>query len=245
MPTGVSSVKPRAVTDPVPVAGLTRLTTIDFPGRLAAVIYLQGCPWRCGYCHNSDMQSRTTAAALQWQEVLDWLRSRRGLLDGVVFSGGEPTLHSGLADAIETVRGLGFEIGLHTAGIYPGRLQVILPLLDWIGFDIKAAAADYDRITGVSGSAARAWQSARAVVRSGVEHEFRTTVHPDLLDMSQLSALTQELTAIGASNYVLQHCVLGHCADEQLRYHNQPRPPRMLLDELASQFKHFDIRDVA
>jgi pyruvate formate lyase activating enzyme len=244
MPIGAFSVNAKRATDPVAVAGLTRLTTIDLPGRLAAVVYLQGCPWRCGYCHNADLQPRTQGA-LAWQDVLAWLDTRRGLLDGVVFSGGEPTLQAGLAQAIATVREMGFQIGLHTAGIYPERLRQVLPLLDWVGFDIKAARADYDRITGVTGSAERAWRSAGLLLDSGVEHEFRTTVHPDLIAPSQLLALTQELAVIGARHFVLQHCVLRHCADANLRYHNRPRPSQKLLDDLAQPFDRFEIRDAA
>ena len=79
--------------NPLRIGGITPLTSIDFPGRLAAVLYGQGCPWRCGYCHNPELLDATTPAAVPWPEVLAFLKSRQGLLDGVVFSGGEPTLH--------------------------------------------------------------------------------------------------------------------------------------------------------
>jgi pyruvate-formate lyase-activating enzyme len=78
------------------IAGLTPLTSIDFPGRLAAVVFLQGCPWRCGYCHNAGLQPAVTPGAMHWREVEAFLERRRGLLDGLVFSGGEPTLHRAL-----------------------------------------------------------------------------------------------------------------------------------------------------
>lgn len=103
------------------VGGLTPFTTIDFPGRLAAVIFCQGCPWRCGYCHNAHLHA-CGSGERSWPDVRGWLTSRRGLLDGVVFSGGEPLLQRGLAPALGEVRSLGFATGLHTAGIYPERL---------------------------------------------------------------------------------------------------------------------------
>jgi pyruvate formate lyase activating enzyme len=237
-------VKARRATDRVPVAGLTRLTTIDFPGRLAAVVYLQGCPWRCGYCHNSDLQPRGPAT-LVWDEVLSWLGTRKGLVDGVVFSGGEPTLHAGLGDAIEAVRALGFDIGLHTAGIYPQRFERILPLLDWVGFDIKACYRHYDTITGVTGSADRAWQSAQLLLDSSVAHEFRTTLHPDQMDSAALGELVDELLHAGARHYAIQHCVISRCADEQLRYHNDSRLSNATLNDLGSRFDRFEIRDAA
>ena len=202
--------KNRCRTDPVVVGGLTPLTTIDYPGELAAVVFLQGCPWRCGYCQNSGLIAREAGTPIPWQNVIDLLDKRRQLLDAVVFSGGEPSLHSRLADAIKQVRAMGFKIGLHTAGIYPDRLRKILPLVDWVGMDVKSARADYEKITGVRGSGERAWESVRLLLESGVEHEFRTTVHPDMLGKRGLSSLVEELSELGAENYVIQECRKGN-----------------------------------
>ena len=127
------------------VGGLTPFTSIDYPGQLAAVVFVQGCPWRCGYCHNPHLQPRGQPAGPRWGEVLAFLRQRAGLLDAVVFSGGEPTLDPALPQAIAEVRALGFKVGLHSAGIYPQRLQAVLPLVDWVGLDIKAPLADDGR----------------------------------------------------------------------------------------------------
>ena len=110
------------------VAGLVPLSTVDWPGKLAAVVFLQGCPWDCGYCQNPDLRDCTTAGTVTWEDVLALLRRRRGLLDGVVFSGGEATRQRALIPAIREVRELGFAVGLHTAGAYPARLADLLPL---------------------------------------------------------------------------------------------------------------------
>ena len=130
------------------IGGITPLTTTDFPGRLAAVLYCQGCPWRCSYCHNPELLDATTPAEMDWPQVLAFLRKRQGLLDGVVFSGGEPTLQAGLPQALEQVRALGFATALHTGGMYPERLAAVLPLLDWVGLDIKGPEHRYADITG-------------------------------------------------------------------------------------------------
>jgi len=193
------------------VGGLTPFTAIDYPGRLSAVVFVQGCPWRCGYCHNPHLQPRERDDGPAWAEVLAFLRRRVGLLDAVVFSGGEPTLDPALPQAIGQVRALGFKVGLHTAGIYPQRLQAVLPQLDWMGLDIKAPLADeprHDRVTGIRDSAAAVRRSLAAVVEHGrdrgMPYECRTTAHPALLDDAALLALADELAGAGVLNWALQ-----------------------------------------
>jgi anaerobic ribonucleoside-triphosphate reductase activating protein len=138
------------------VGGLTRCSATDYPGKLAAVVYCQGCAWRCGYCHNPELQSARGAREIPWADVVSFLERRRGLLDAVVFSGGEPTQQPGLAAAMRQVREMGFLVGLHTAGIVPWRLEKVLPLADWVAMDAKAPFAEHERVTGVAGSARRA-----------------------------------------------------------------------------------------
>jgi len=185
------------------VGGLTPFTTIDFPDRLAAVVFCQGCPWRCGFCHNPHLLSLRTTTTLPWPEVMVWLNTRRGLLDGVVFSGGEPLLQRGLGKAIAEVRAMGFAAALHTAGPYPKRLPMLLPLLDWVGFDVKAPFDDYRRITGANvGETVR--ESLAVLVASGVPHEVRCTVDERVLKIGDLCRMATQLTTMGVSRLVLQ-----------------------------------------
>ena len=189
----------------VPVGGMTPLSTVDWPDRLAAVLFLRGCPWRCAYCHNPDLQRRV-GATHDWEGILGFLASRRGLLDGVVFSGGEPLLHPGLADALREARSLGFATALHTGGDRPEHLAALLGegLVDWVGFDVKAPRADYDTLTGSPGSGDRAFRSLRTLVSSGVPYELRTTVWPRLHTLTTLLTLAREVAICGAGNLVLQ-----------------------------------------
>lgn len=198
------------------IGGLTPLTTIDYPGELAAVVFCQGCPWRCRYCHNGHLVEPGNDAQMAWDEVLGFLRQRRGLLDAVVFSGGEPTLQRDLPQAIGQVRSMGFKVGLHTAGCYPERLLRMLPLLDWVGLDIKALPEDYPALTGVPGSGERALQSLDRLIESGVAHELRVTVHERLLRTERLSLLLGRLTGRGAERVVLQACRTGQMLDPGL-----------------------------
>lgn len=187
------------------IGGLTRLTTIDYPGELAAVIFCQGCPWRCRYCHNASLLDPARPGAIPWARVRAFLRQRRGLLDAAVFSGGEPTLQAALPAALREVRALGFKVGLHTGGAYPRLLAPLLPLLDWVGLDIKARPEHYPALTGVPGSGEAAWASLALLQSSGVELQVRTTVPPDW-SAARLEALLDALAAAGVPHPSLQKC---------------------------------------
>jgi pyruvate formate lyase activating enzyme len=191
------------------IGGLTPLTTVDFPGELAAVIYCRGCPWRCSYCHNAHLVE-TDGDVVDWDQVLAFLENRRGLLDAVVFSGGEPTAQAALTVAIEAVRGLGFKVGLHTGGPYPDRLGRLIPLVDWIGLDIKALPEDYPSVTGRPGSGVPAWESLRLLLAADVELEVRTTPPPGLDDDAYLDRLSRALAKEGVTDWVLQQCRSEH-----------------------------------
>lgn len=188
------------------VGGFEGLSLCDWPGEIVATVFCQGCPWDCSYCHNPGLLPAVSEYELPWPEILAFLETRRGLLDGVVFSGGEPTLQRGLGEAISQVRAMGFRIGLHTGGAYPRRLAEVLPMVDWVGLDIKSAFADYERITRVSGSGAKARQSLELLLASRVDYELRTTVSPELLDADALAELAGELGGFGAKNHKLQEC---------------------------------------
>jgi len=198
------------------VGGVTPMTTIDFPGELAAVIFCQGCPWQCRYCQNSHLLPRIFRSEIAWQDVLDLLQRRVGLLDAVVFSGGEPTLQRGLPAAVRQVRTMGFKVGLHTAGCYPERLDELLPAIDWVGLDIKALPEDYPALTGVLRSGERALESLDHLVESGVSHEVRVTVHDALLPPEKLQRLTDLLAEHGATTVVLQRCRTQQVLDPDL-----------------------------
>ncbi len=224
------------------VGGLVPFTATDFPGRFAAAVFIQGCPWRCGYCHNPHLQPRQRGAH-DWAEVMALLKRRAGLLDGVVFSGGEPTIDPALPDAMAEVRSLGLAVGLHTACIYPRRLEAVLPMLDWVGFDIKAPFDRYDSVTGVAGSALPARLCMEMIVQSGVAHECRTTLHPALLDEGEIEGLAATLAAAGVRNYAIQMfraqgCGNGALVASAARGHLSDAA----RDRIAARFDNFTLR---
>jgi pyruvate formate lyase activating enzyme len=229
--------------DRMQIGGLTKLTSTDYPGCLAAVVFCQGCPWRCGYCHNPHLIPRHGEQSLEWSAVMSFLRRRQGLLDAVVFSGGEPTLQNGIQSAISEVRDLGFKIGLHTGGTYPSRLKELLPSLDWVGMDIKASLADYAKVTNAPESGDKAWESAGLLLESGIPHEFRTTVHPLYHTPDSMLRLAEELRGLGARHYVLQEFRPQGCADAAVStYSAQELLNDALCSRIGAMFETFSVR---
>ncbi|MBI2383394.1 MAG: anaerobic ribonucleoside-triphosphate reductase activating protein [Gammaproteobacteria bacterium] len=188
------------------IGGLVPLTGVDYPGELAAVVFCQGCPWRCRYCHNPHLIPARGAVAIRWEDVERFLETRRGLLDAVVFSGGEPTAQGALVAACRRVRELGFRVGLHTAGACPERLRRLLPHCDWVGLDIKSLPEDYGALTGAAGAAGRAWRSLDLLLESGIRYEVRTTVHSEFASAPGLRRLADALWQRGVRHWALQLC---------------------------------------
>ena len=216
---GAAPRPPEASSLPIPlvIAGLTPLSSVDYPDALAAVIYCQGCPLACPYCHNAALRPMTGLGRGRMRGgCFDWLAGRIGLLDAVVFTGGEPTVQPGLGAAMARVRSLGFRVGLHTSGLAPEALAAVLPRCDWVGLDVKAPMAGYDRITGRAGSAEAAFASLGLLVAGGLDFEVRTTWHPALLDEEAMASLARELAAAGARRWMLQGFRPDGCADPVL-----------------------------
>ncbi|UNK69838.1 anaerobic ribonucleoside-triphosphate reductase activating protein [Microbacterium sp. H1-D42] len=195
------------------VAGMSKLSSVDWPDKLVTTVFLQGCPWDCFYCHNPALIDPRAAGALGWSAVWQHLERRVGLLDGVVFTGGEATMQHELLPAVAAARSLGFGVGLHTGGAYPGRLAALLPLLDWIGFDIKATASRYEKVVGRPGSSEKAWhsldlvldeQQRRAGTAAPLDLEVRTTVHSEAVDEQGLAELSARLSDAGVRTWALQ-----------------------------------------
>ncbi len=240
-----SVVVKKAPWDAVPIGGMTPFTTIDFPGLLSAVLFVQGCPWRCQYCHNSHLWSRSVSGKGISREGLQYfLKSRRGFLDGIVLSGGEPTSYEELGSMIAWIRSMGYKIGLHTGGMYPDRLKKLLPLCHWVAMDIKAPLHLYDGITRKPGSAKGIAESVDLIVKSSADYEFRTTMHPDLLRESDIRDIASFLRKYGAESFALQAFNAKGCREDHLQ-HNLPSRNLVsfsLREELKYTFPSFKIR---
>jgi pyruvate formate lyase activating enzyme len=197
-----------AAQNSIVIGDVEPFSIVDFPNHIAAVAFLQGCPWRCPFCYNTSLQKIGTLSESDWtfEKFFAFLEKRRKVLDGVVFSGGEPLIHDGLAEAVRAVKGLGYAVGLHTGGYAPERLAVVLPFLDWVGLDIKAPleSSRYRQATGVFDQTDRVLKSVDLLLKSGISFECRTTCDPRILSVDDLFLIGQTLLKIGVKEYHLQ-----------------------------------------
>lgn len=160
------------------IAGWTKNSFLDFPGRISTVIFAPGCNMSCWYCHNAGIKDEN----IKFDEIIAYLKKRIGFIDGVVFSGGEATLQMDLADRIKEIKALGFQVKLDTNGTNPLIVKDLLnkKLLDYIAMDIKAPKDKYQQITRRIIDMKKIEESIKLIQNSGIEYEFRTTFSPDL-----------------------------------------------------------------
>ncbi|WP_223668818.1 anaerobic ribonucleoside-triphosphate reductase activating protein [Kangiella shandongensis] len=227
------------------IGGLTPLTTIDYPEHLSCVIYCQGCAWQCRYCHNPEMIPVKAEQAISNSELEQFLLKRQGLLDAVVFSGGEPLLQKNLVAAIQNVKSMGFKVGLHTGGSSTSRLEQVLKYVDWVGFDVKDLPQYADALIQVKGAGHANWGSLKALLKSGVNYQCRTTVHWDLISPGRVLQLAQQLSQAGVTHYNLQIARTGNTLDPALiddssTYSMVPKGVRLkLCEEIKPMFEQF------
>ncbi len=199
------------------IGGFQPFTLSDFPGHLAAVVFTQGCNFKCPFCHNATLLPRMANqdVMLPETEVLGFLHARRGLLDGVVVSGGEPTLQPGLPAFLKRVKAIGYKTKLDTNGSRPQVLAALVEagLLDYIAMDVKAPLDQYARLAGVTVSVRDLEESIALIAWSRLPHEFRTTVVPALLDARQIADIRATLP--GGSQHRLQQFVPENALDPE------------------------------
>ena len=191
------------------ICGLQKLAMVDFPGKLAATVFTGGCNLRCPFCHNALLVTRLAESpAMDEEEVLRFLRSRRGLLDGVVLSGGEPLLQPDAPDFLAAVRDMGFAVKLDTNGCYPRALADILDrgLVDYVAMDIKNSREKYPQTVGLPGFDAVPVEESLSLLRqSGVDYELRTTVVREFHTADDIRSIGE--WCAGAPRYYLQNFV--------------------------------------
>ncbi len=199
------------------IGAIQKFSLIDYPGKICAIIFAQGCNFRCPYCHNPELVlPGSFGACLSEQDIFLFLEKRRGKLDAVTITGGEPTIQSSLATLIKKIKSLDYAVKLDTNGSRPDILRDLLNenLLDYVAMDLKAPLAKYGAIARVEVQPEAIERSMRMIRESGIDHEFRTTVVKTLLsedDLMQMAVLIGE-----GERYVLQKFVSNKLVEPSL-----------------------------
>ena len=186
------------------LAGFQKNSFIDYPGKISCVLFTTGCNFICPYCHNADLARGEYPARIESAEVIDFLKSRQGMLEGVAITGGEPTLDRGIFDLCRAVKSLGYPVKLDTNGSRPGVLRQLLAqhLVDFIAMDIKAPLNDYHPFGRNPKIHEQLTASIRTIMESAPAYEFRTTCAAPFVNETTVKTVAK--TIAGAACYVLQ-----------------------------------------
>lgn len=195
-------------TEEIIIGDVEKFSIVDYPEHMAAVIFMQGCPWRCPFCYNTSLQKIGAEPESSWtfEKLLALLERRKGVLDAVVFSGGEPLVQDGLGKAMDAVKALGYKVGLHTGGYRPEALARIVEKIDWAGLDIKAPleAEKYKAATGGFSLIENVRKSLKILLESGRHFECRTTCDPRILTVDDIYKIAGDLKTAGVKEYYIQ-----------------------------------------
>ena len=228
------------------IGGYQKLTLIDYPGKLAATIFTVGCSFRCPFCHNPELVlgKNVSGGKILEDEFFKFLKNRRGKLEGVCITGGEPTIQKDLIEFIQKIKKLGFKIKLDTNGTRPDVLKKLLDLkiLDFVAMDIKNQLKKYDRTTGVKGDKERIKLSVGLIMNSRLPYEFRTTVVPGLHTTKDFPVIAKWIK--GAKSYYLQEYREQVILDPKLK--QKTKGKKIDLDKIKQKieknFKQMGIR---
>ena len=212
------------------IGGMQKLTLLDYPGKVACTVFLSGCNLRCPYCHNPGLvlPDQINAPGIPESEVFAFLEQRKGKLDGICITGGEPTLQPELPGFLEKLRELGYAIKLDTNGTYPGMLKGLLHdgILDYVAMDIKNSPQRYAETCGGADVLSRVWESVDLLLDSSIEYEFRTTVCKPLHTEKEMEEIGRWLR--GAKRYFLQPFVdTGDLVSGGVQAHTQDELTRL------------------
>jgi pyruvate formate lyase activating enzyme len=203
------------------IAGLEKLSLIDYPGKLSAIVFTHGCNLRCEYCHNPELviQAISPEEVYDPEKILRFLKSRVGKLDAVVVTGGEPLLYNDLEPFLKSIQDLGYLVKLDTNGLLPQKLKRLIKhkVVDYISMDIKYPEGDYLTYTGEN-ALNSVKQSISTIIDSGIEYEFRTTYVKGIHTTESSEAIGQLIN--GAKQYYVQNFRAGKTINPTLTSQN-------------------------
>jgi len=194
----------------IEIGGLEKSTLIDYPARVACTVFLIGCNFRCPFCYSSELvlpEKIKSQPRISEKEFFDFLKKRKGLLEGVVICGGEPTLNKDLPDFVKKIKKLGYRVKIDTNGSNPEMLKELIKkkLLDYVAMDIKASlrSQEYERVVGVKTDLEKIKKSIGIIKNSGIDYEFKTTVVPTIHTKEDIIKIAKAIAP--AKKYFLQN----------------------------------------
>ena len=195
------------------IAGFQKLTLLDYPSKVACIIFTQGCNYKCPYCQNSGLIDHSNEDLIDEEEIFKYLDKRKGVLDGIVISGGEPTIQKDLKTFMEKVKEKGFLIKLDTNGSNPNFVEEAIneKLVDYIAMDIKNVLEEYKDVTDVNPNIVNLKRSIEIIKNSNIEHEFRTTIIKNIHNIDKILKICEYVDGdkLYLQNFVLSENVLG------------------------------------
>lgn len=195
------------------IGGVQKTSLLDFPDKISAIVFTQGCNFRCGYCHNPELIVLKTEPSNDG--FFEFLERRRRKLDGVVITGGEPCLQNDLIEFIKRIKYMGFLVKLDTNGTRPEVLKQALPLVDYVAMDIKAPLEKYYDIVRIKVNQDKILESISLIMNSNVDYEFRTTVVKSQLSYTDFEKIGELIK--GAKRYYLQKFVPSKILDNNMK----------------------------
>ncbi len=197
------------------IGGLEKSSLLDYPSKIACIVYTVGCNFRCPYCHNPQLVDETVDQEINVDQLLGFLKTRQGLLDGVVITGGEPTIHRDLPKLLKKIKGLGFLVKLDSNGTNPEMLKSLFrdKLVDYLAMDIKSPLGKYSQTVARPTDVEKIKKSISLIMSSGLDYEFRTTVVKTQLSKADILQIGEEIK--GAQNYYLQKFVMAKILNPQ------------------------------
>lgn len=187
------------------IVGLQKMTLLDYPGKVACTVFLGGCNFRCPYCHNSELLGNEIPPLMEQEELLAFLEKRKGILDGVCVTGGEPTLYSDLEELLRAIKDMGYAVKLDTNGYRPNMLKHLAGqgLPDYVAMDIKNGPSQYALTAGVNMMDLTAVEESIAFLMTGeLEYEFRTTVVAQFHNENSIREMGRWLYELGGGRKV-------------------------------------------
>lgn len=204
------------------ISGLEKSTLIDYPGKIAAIVFTYGCNFRCPYCHNPELVTEKfkDGVSISEEYFFDFLKNRVGKLDGVVITGGEPLIQKDLENFVKKIKDMGFLVKLDTNGSFPDKLQVLIDTgnIDYIAMDVKHPLEEYDLVSPSKNVSKEIKKSIDIIMNSGIDYEFRTTFVKQYHTMKAIEGIVKLIE--GSKRYFIQNFRPGKTLDPKMNTQN-------------------------